>query len=82
MLRDDTQTDAAESHCEVPACQVTGAVPVTCVAWGHRLCYPHFAGFADWAEGAGAINRAPTATEWRVFLAWVAALKPAETEAA
>lgn len=71
-----------EPRCEVPGCEVVGDVPVTCVAWRHRLCYPHFAGFAEWAEGAGVINRPPTEKEWKVFLAWIAAKSPAATEAA
>ena len=65
----------AEEPCEIHGCTVAGPPPTTCVTWGHRLCYPHFAGYYSWSEHT-VVNRAPTPEEWKAFETWI--VKPNE----
>lgn len=70
MLRDEEAQEAAKAA--APACCLgdCGDAQSTCVAWGRRLCYPHFADYLAWSTHLR--DRAPTAGEWSAFLAWVA----------
>jgi hypothetical protein len=77
---DITQPNVVLPRCCFPGCTVSGHPPETCIAWGYRLCYPHFADYYVWSEHR-VVNRAPTADEWKSFLTSLAAPPAAKRSA-
>lgn len=70
LERDDLDVDAGPPCCIVGCDVRESGAGSTCIAWGKRLCYRHFATFYEHPISieCGRRGTPPTPAEWGVFV--------------